>query len=233
MTMRSGYRSRGFTLVEMLIAMAIMGIVMSFAALEFKDVVFGYLSGESHLSAEQQARVAMAKVDDLSRQASVVDGAAPTPPVLQPVRTPGPVLQFTKAEDLGPKSMPTPGNMPKPCYDYVTIELEQPAGIVNPDPSQQPHTLVEQTTPYDPTRLDCVAPNSTPAPPRIIARNVASFVVQPIECPPTKSNCQSYSQGYQIDISIFDYDDNAADHHAGALYHFSSVIDPLTFGKAQ
>ena len=217
---------RAFTLVEMLVAMAVMGIVMSFAALEFKAVVFTFLDADTHLSAEQQARVAIAKVNDLSRQASVVDGADPTPPVVQPANTAGPTLQFTKVDSLDPNTMPFSNGVPTPCYDVVTVELA-PVSISG-NPIAQPHNLVAQTEPYPFNPPGC---KITDAGLRLIARNVEDFSVQPVECT-TDINCTGFLQGYRIDISTFDYDDHAVDQHAGALYHLSSVITPLAFGKA-
>jgi prepilin-type N-terminal cleavage/methylation domain-containing protein len=218
-------RRRAFTLVEMLVAMAVMGIVMSFAALEFRAVVFSYLNIDSHLSAEQQARVAIAKVNDLSRQASVVNDVqlsqSPQPAVLQPVSTPGPVLQFTRADSL--QNIPLFDGAPDPCYDIVTITLAQVNGSI------QIHNLVAETSEWDPSRSDCTKPAN---PVQVIARNVQDFTVQHAERCPRKDKC-SYLQGYRIDVSIFDYDDHAADQHAGALYHLSSVITPLTFGASE
>jgi len=220
---------RAFTLFEMLIAMAVMGLVMSFAALEFKAVVFTYLDADSHLSAEQQARVAIAKVNDLSRQASVVNDANPNPAVIEPASTAGPRLQFTKVDSLDPTTMPFLNGAPVPCYDVVTILLSPVS--TSGDPIAQPHNLVAETAPFDSTRPEC--PKPTDAGMRLIARNVQDFTVQPVETCQDTNKCSSYLEGYRIDISTFDYDDHAADQHAGALYHLSSVITPLTFGKSE
>lgn len=219
---------RAFTLVEMLVSMAVMGIVMSFAALEFKDVVFTYLNADSHLSAEQQARVAVAKVNDLSHQASVVDGANPAPPITEPGPTPGPELRFTMAQSLDPNSIPLQNGVPAPCYDVVTVSLAPDSAA--PDPIAAPHNLVEQVEPYQTSRTECTKGVTFGL--HLIARNVENFTVQQIE-PCNGIDCTPYGQGYRIDISIFGYDENKVDRHAGALYHLSSVITPLTFGASQ
>ncbi|HLZ09068.1 MAG TPA: hypothetical protein VKT80_10800, partial [Chloroflexota bacterium] len=100
------------------------------------------------------------------------------------------------------------------------------------DPILQPHNLVERISPVDRSRIECTAVKQTDL--RLIARNVSDFSVSPIEpCPPGSPNCTPYGQGYRIDISIFGYDDNKADKRAGALYHRSSVITPLTFGDSK
>ena len=236
MRSRKKAHRRAFTLFEMVIAMFIMAIVMSFAALEFKAVVFTYLDADSHLSAEQQARVAVAKVNDLSRQASVVDGANPTLPVIQPAgNTPSPVLEFTQAQTLDPNSIPTPNGVPAPCYNDSTIFLVSDTTALNGDPILQPHNLVErvQVAPPDEGRSECTTSGQSGI--RLIARNVADFTVQKAEpCDdPTGQHCTPYGNGYRIDISVFDYDDHKADQHAGALYHLSAVITPLTFGKSE
>jgi prepilin-type N-terminal cleavage/methylation domain-containing protein len=227
-------RRRAFTLVEMMVAMAVMGIVMSFAALEFRAVVFTYLDADSHLSAEQQARVALAKVNDLSRQASVVNDVSanapmPVPAIIEPASTAGPRLQFTKADSLDPNTMHLFNGAPEPCYDVVTITLS-PVSISG-DPIAQPHNLVAETAPYPFNPTDCPTPANDGL--RLIARNVQDFTVQQVEPCIDTSKCSSFLQGYRIDISTFDYDDHASDEHAGALYHLSSVITPLTFGKSE
>ena len=230
MTTHRNSRRRAFTLVEMLVAMAVMGIVMSFAALEFKAVVFTYLNADSHLSAEQQARVAIAKVNDIAHEASVVDDPnpemSPLPPIIEPQSTAGPNFKFTIAQSLDPSSIPTPNGVPKACYDVVTISLAPDSAA--PNPIAAPHNLVEQIEPQDPSRSECTQGFTYGM--RLIARNVEDFTVQKAEC--KNGNC-TYSQGYRIDLSIFDYDDNKADAHAGALYHLSSVIAPLTFGESK
>lgn len=212
---------RAFTLVEMLVAMAVMTIVMSFAALEFKDVVSTYLSVGSHLSSEQQARLAMQKVSDALRQATVVDSpdpnstAKPGQAVREPQSTPGPRLVFTAAAQVD-ANMPLDANgRPTPCYNVVQIYWE-------PSSDSPPGNLFEQIDPNAPQNGPCG--NYGPMP-RLIARNVQSFVVQP-------GAGQGFLQGYRVDVSIFDYDDNKLNSNAGALYHLSSVITPLVFGAA-
>ena len=215
-------RRRAFTLVEMLVAMAVMGIVMSFAALEFKDVVYTYISVGSHLSSEQQARLAMAKVSDALRQASVVDSpdpnstGQPVQAVLEPTNTPGPRLVFTAAAEVD-ANMPLDGSgRPTPCYNKVQIYWE-------PSSESPPGNLFEQIDPVNPADP---CPFNYAGMPRLVARNVQAFIVQP-------GRGDGFAQGYRVDVSIFDYDDNKLNSNAGALYHLSSVITPLVFGAAR
>ena len=219
--MSSRQRVRGFTLVEMVVAMAVMGIVMTLAALEFKYVVEQHLFAESHLTAEQQARVAMAKVTGASRQASVVDstpvpGITSQPAFLEPASTPGPRLVFTQAAPLSP-DMPTQNGVPVPCYDKVQLYVLQPS-------LAEPGDLWEQADPYDPSK-PCQTDYSHM--PLLVARNVQAFQVQPI------AGADQFSTGYRIDITIFDAEDHRIDSRAGALYRLSSVVTPLVFGQAQ
>lgn len=220
--MRTRMPPRGFTLVEMLVAMTVMAIVMSLAALAFKYVIFAHLFAESHLSSEEQARVAMAKVTGIARQASIVDdGSAlvtpPPPPFSEPAATPGSRLAFTQAAAL-PTDMPTPGGRPVPCYNKVQIYFSEQNGA-------QTGELLEQ---IDPDVAASPCPNFDYSNmPRIVARNVQAFSVEPL------AGAGAFATGYRIDISTMVATDNANDQRAGALYHLSSVISPLVFGAAQ
>ena len=203
---------RGFSLVEMVVSMAVLAIVMSLAAMEFKDVIYAHLFDTSHLSVEQQARVAMQKVDEITRQASVIDPgltSSPGPAVLQPASTPGPRLQFTQVSTL--QNLETAGGVPVLCYNLVTIAL----GPVN---TVQANQLLEDIQPV-PNSAPCGDETQTPL---LLARNVRNFTV---------SNAADF-QGYQVDITIFNSDDAQIDQRAGAVYHIGSIISPLQFGKA-
>jgi len=214
---------RGFSLVEMIVAMAVLGIVMSFAALEFKYVVYAHLFDESHLSVEQQARVTMAKIDVLSHQASVIDLGtdvinSPPPAIIHPDATPGSTLEFTQVASLDPAALPTPNGYPQPCYNKVQIYLD------DQNASGGPGRLLERVDPY---AAPCPGYNYADMP-RLIARNVQNFTVQQV-----KNSVDAYGQGYRVDLTIFNYDDNKIDQRAAATYHLSSVITPLVFGKTQ
>jgi len=208
--------------MEMLVAMAVMAIVMSLAALGFKYVIFAHLFAESHLSSEEQARVAMAKVTGIARQASIVDmgtsfATPPPPPFSEPAATPGTRLVFTQAAAL-PIDMPTPGGRPQPCYNKVQVYFSEQNGA-------QTGQLLEQIDP-DVAGSPCANFDYSNMP-RLVARNIQAFSVAPI------AGADSYGNGYRVDISTMVATDNANDLRAGALYHLSSVISPLVFGAAQ
>jgi prepilin-type N-terminal cleavage/methylation domain-containing protein len=151
---------RGTTLIELMFAMLLLSVVMSLAAFEFRDVIQQHYFVESHLTAEQQARIAMGDIMTSARQASVdiTDNAfpkPPPPPVEHPDGTPGPVLEFTQVATL--QNLPTFNGQPQPCYVDVTISYQTPApgkvygSIVQHTayafaPCPQPYTLPADTT---------------------------------------------------------------------------------------
>jgi len=221
------HKARGFTLVEMCVAMGVMGIVMTVAAMEFKTVVYTHLFETSHMSAEQQARVAMAKIAGISRQASVVDnqtvGSNPTPAVTEPSSTAGPRFVFTQVACLGtdPKCLPVSGGVPAPCYNKVQLYLQNTVGAVG-------GTLWEQAEPFDAAGGPCPSFDYSRMP-LLIARNVEDFSVTPI---PNNTNKLGYQNGYRVDLTIYGYDDHSIDSRAGASYHLQTVITPIVFGES-
>jgi prepilin-type N-terminal cleavage/methylation domain-containing protein len=225
MTHRGRTGARAFTLVEMVVAMAVMGIIMTLAALEFKYIVFSHLSAESHLTAEQQARVAMAKITGAAHQASVVDSspnplATATPAIIEPVTTPGPRLVYTQAASLDPSAMPIQNGVPVPCYNQVQLYLDKA-------PGDTVGTLKELATPIGPSLGSCAGFDYSHMP-LLLARNVQDFQVSPIA-----NNVDPYAAGYRIDLTIYDEEGHQIDQRAGALYTLSTVISPIVYGAAK
>jgi type II secretory pathway pseudopilin PulG len=160
MTARRTRTQRGTTILELMCAMILLSVVMSLAAFEFRDVIQQHYFVESHLTAEQQARIAMSDIMTSARQASVdiTDNPfprQPPPPVIHPDGTPGPVLEFTQVATL--QNLPTFNGQPQPCYLDVTISYQTPApgklfgSIVQHTayesaPCPQPYTLPADTT---------------------------------------------------------------------------------------
>jgi prepilin-type N-terminal cleavage/methylation domain-containing protein len=62
-------RRRGFTLVEMCVAMVIIGIILGFAALLFGQVVRHFAKTQMDLDSEREARLSMAEITKEIRQA--------------------------------------------------------------------------------------------------------------------------------------------------------------------
>jgi prepilin-type N-terminal cleavage/methylation domain-containing protein len=227
--MRSAVTARrGFTLVEMLVAMLLLGIVMSIAAYEIQTVVYQRMYMQSHMTAEQTARVAMSRVADDSRQMSVdiTDFAQPQGPVLQPatMSTAGPILQYYEtaglvAQGSGPNPLPSPNGVPVPCYNEVTIQLVIPTPPPTLRGGELQETIVPVGSPCDMTY---------PSAPIVLARNVSSFTVTAIP-----SGSTGVPNGYQIDISAYPSDDEAnIDTRMGATYRISQMITPVVFQEA-
>jgi prepilin-type N-terminal cleavage/methylation domain-containing protein len=83
-TMRSRKPARGFTLLEMLVASGILGMVMTLAVSEFTQAWQHYSKTTVDISGETQARSAMALVTQELRQASQPAGSAAISPVSSP-----------------------------------------------------------------------------------------------------------------------------------------------------
>lgn len=211
---------RGHTLVEMLVAMAVLGIVMSLAAFEFQSVIAQHNFVQSHLDAEQQARIAMSKLSVAVRQASVdvTDFPSPGGPVTMPTAgtSTASEIQYYAVAGLSPQALPTDGNgAPIPCYDQVTITYQTPA------PMASEGTLLKTVAPVG---LPCVA---TAPSPEIIATNVDYFNVT------ERSAGSGYKNSYNITLSIKAEIINLS-RSASPLptqYTLSTTLSPLAFGK--
>jgi prepilin-type N-terminal cleavage/methylation domain-containing protein len=215
---RESRSARAFTLVEMMVAMAVMTIIMTVAAFEFKSVIYQHMFLESHLSSEQQARLAIAKVSGVARQMSVDITDYPTPPaaVIQPLATPGPVLEFYQVAGLTPQALPSPNGYPVPCYNDVTISADIPTGATT-------GTLQETV---EPVAAPCVY--DYPQAPIVLSRNVQYFNVKQ-----TDPGEAGFPTGYEVTVSIFDADDQAIDQRMGASYTLGQVITPIVYGIAK
>jgi prepilin-type N-terminal cleavage/methylation domain-containing protein len=197
MRIRRNRTRRGFTLIEMLFTMLVMGIVMSLAAYEFTRVVQEHTLFESHLTAEQQARLGMAKITAAVRLASVdiTDNPnpdlPPSPPVVQPEATSTPLIEFTEVSTLGPDMTTGIDGQPNPCYVDVTIQYQTPAPVTTP--GQIPLGSVTETS----------TPVSEPCPtmpPTFVIPNVASFAVTPVNPPGVTQT--GFSTSFDVTLEI-------------------------------
>jgi prepilin-type N-terminal cleavage/methylation domain-containing protein len=139
MRTRARRHSGGFTLVEMLTVVAVIGLILTMLSLEFISVVSTTLHTRANTDAESQARTIMAKVDAHLRAAyfdypDFPPGASPVP-VISPVpaasATPLGYVTFyrvranqlaTTPPTCGP-NQPYVQGAPCPLFDQVTIEL--------------------------------------------------------------------------------------------------------------
>jgi prepilin-type N-terminal cleavage/methylation domain-containing protein len=174
MTTNRTRTQRGTTIIELMVAMLLLSVVMSLAAFEFRDVIQQHYFVESHLTAEQQARIAMSDIMTSARQASVdiTDypfPEQPPPPVEQPANTPGPVLEFTQVSQLQNLQQGQFNGQPQPCYVDVTISFETPApgkvyGSIVQHTAYKSAPCANYTLPQDTTfaRNVAVLPNGNP-----------------------------------------------------------------------
>jgi Tfp pilus assembly protein PilW len=132
------HKKRGISTIELLISMVVMGLIMSLAVVEFAMVFRHNNLSNANLTAEQNARIAMAKISNEFRQAmpNETDFNGPDYPMViappAPVDTPGPpvtTVEFWRVHKgtgglapPSPQAVPTNGKgAPVPCYDDVTL----------------------------------------------------------------------------------------------------------------
>jgi len=175
--------SRGTTVVEILISTAILLIVLGFAAVLFRQAFTHHTLTRENMSNEQQARLALARINSSLSQASVEinpsDYPTAAPPVIGPVPTltSAPSISFYRVASLDPASMASPLGAPIPNYFVHTISYDP----VN----KQVDEFVIDVPSY-------IAGSPSPAP-LIIAKNVTDFGVMQIT-----------SREYQFQITIND-----------------------------
>ncbi len=209
---------RGTTLVELMMAMVVLGFVMSLAAFEFQSVVAQHSFVESHLSAEQQSRIAIARVTGAVRQASaeVTDfPGTPAPPVINPVATPGNAIEYYQVSGLSPGLLPIVNGRPEPCYNDVTIQYQKPS------PGQTEGEITEDVKP-----VAAPCPQFTYPPTTILAQNVEGFTVSP------NTNKNAFARGYDISLTI-KYQLPTDVRQVPTEYTFSTTVSPLVWGASQ
>jgi type II secretory pathway pseudopilin PulG len=158
----------GFSIIETLIAVAVVGLILTLIGLEFVGVVDDTLHTRANTDAESQARLIMARVSTRMRTSfyDVTDNIPGPLPVVSPVATSAPYVTFYRVRPgglQGPIPLCTPGNAhsggePCPPFELVTIQM-------NPI---KPGELDEIITPQ---------PGGTAGLPNILGRNVTSFTV--------------------------------------------------------
>jgi prepilin-type N-terminal cleavage/methylation domain-containing protein len=173
---------RGFTLVEMLTSVAIVGLILVLIGYEFDASLNNLLHTRSNRDMESSARLVMSKVTNRLRGASPW-AFNPSPPpsqlahevILSPVPAQSPatsnVLQFYRVH---PGSLVTASGIPKdtnglpdPPYDIVTIQRTTCPTIGCTDLS--PNYLVE-------TAVDALT-GSQAETPLVLGKDVTSFSV--------------------------------------------------------
>jgi len=196
-TMRNG--RRGFSLIELMFAMGILGLVLSLTLAEF-NTAFGHFSfAQTHMDAEMAGRVAMAKVNDVLQLASSDQNPADVPTacsthckvvanrlILGPTGAGSDVAIIATTTDPTDNSgqlsatMNTVAQVPEP--DYQVVEL-------NYDNVTQ--EIIETRTSYS-SYVVGGQPTST----AVLARNVEAFNVQALNWDYAKGFCS----GFQVNI---------------------------------
>ena len=195
--MRNG--RRGFSLIELMFAMAILGLVLSLTLAEF-ITAFGHFSfAQTHMDAEMAGRVAMAKVNDVLQLASSdhnpgdVPGACATHCMVVANTTdpawPGPISDVAiiatttdptdTSGQLSP-TMNTVAQVPQPDYQVVELKFDNVL--------QQ---IVESRTTFKQWFL-----GGNPTTTSVIARNVQVFQVTALNWDAAKGFCS----GFQVNI---------------------------------
>lgn len=193
--------ARGFTLVETLTSVAIIGLILLLIGYEFDAIIGHSIHTRSNRDMETNARIAISKVTNRLRTASpwVIGTPTPAPPavaervIINPVPAPPPgttgtILQFYRVHPgslANPAAIPTPGNAPYPPYDIVTIQRSTcPTTPKCADPSS--NYLVETAN-----DAQTGSPSETPL---VLANEVTAFAVT--------ATGNAKGQSAKIDISL-------------------------------
>ena len=177
--------NRGFTLVEMLTVVAILGLIIVLIGYEFDSTIGSYFHDRANMDTQAQSRLVMTKVVNRLRGASPWEFASNPSPVpsgqphaviIYPVPAPTPAPTATSLTFYRPHpgslSLATTvplssGGAPDPPYDVVTIQRSKCPFVGCKDPS--PNYLVE-------TAVDGVT-NAQSETPVVLGSNVTDFSV--------------------------------------------------------
>ena len=181
--MGKGTSNRGFTLVEMLTAAAIIGLILLLIGYEFDAIIAHSLHTRSNRDLETNARFAINKVTNRLRTATpwVIGTPTPAPPgsseqvIISPIPTgppgsTGTMVQFYRVHPgslANPAAIPSPGNAPYPPYDIVTIQRSNCP--TSPGVVPSPNCLVETAN-----DAQTGAPSETPL---VLANDVTAFLI--------------------------------------------------------
>jgi prepilin-type N-terminal cleavage/methylation domain-containing protein len=214
---QSSQSGRAFTLIEMLFAMTILGIVLGLTVAEFTAAIQNFRFEDAHLDAETQGRIAMARINDAVKMATpdIVDSLCSQGNTCSIIPVAGALQNSTDANtavsfyvvtsDAGTsghlsKSMPTNGSHePLPVYNVETVFYNPPNLL-----QECTETLTQYNAEPNPLTAPCQ--NSTSGT-QTIVHNVdgganVPFGVTPLGCPVTDTSCSDQVLGLQIDISI-------------------------------
>lgn len=216
---RSG---RAFSLIEMMFAMTILGIVLGLTVAEFTAAIQNFRFEDAHLDAETQGRIAMARINDLMKMATpdiedngcsqlntctiIPSSNSNDHPGLNNTTDGNTAVSFYEVTpntgDIGhlSQSMNTDGShQPIPSYNVVTVFYNPPNLL---------QECVESVAQYNNEPHPATAPcQNAPNPPQTIIHNVdgganVPFGVTPLGCAAANQYCSDDALGLQVDISI-------------------------------
>jgi len=163
---------RAFTLVEALVTTAIISLVLTLVTVMFQFIVQHYTKTSSDLDAEREARLAMANVTDIMREAQVNPALAqPTPPA-----TPVPPVSFP----VMPPGTPPPSPTPAGTTTFTIAEQPTSANYASPTPLPYDTVTISLGTPPPGHAYGDLQETINGSAPMIIGHDIKTFQVLPV-----------------------------------------------------
>ncbi len=178
--------TRGISIAELMISLGVLFLVLGMATALFTRAYAHHTLTSENMSNEQEARLAMGKINSSLSQASVDQNAIDFPgsasfPILPtpfPSATSTPAIAFFRVTTLNPAVIPSPGGVPTLTYNVHIISYDPVGKTVN-----------EYVTTWG--TYSASGPSPAPA---VLARNVTDFGV-------ARSPNNTYEYQFQITIN--------------------------------
>jgi len=196
MKMRRKNRFRGFTIPELMVAMIVIGIIMTLASVEFWSVIHHFSKTSTELDSEREARTVVSAVEEQLRQASPNFQVQSTQPVQSPVfagPSPTPVSSVTFTMPAQGTEL-TSADSTAVTYDTVTIQRGSvvPPGHIYPD-----LLLIRNNGPAEDIGRDVAYFGVT-------ARSATWYDIDVTIAPPTRADqANDANQSYSLHSSIY------------------------------
>ncbi len=154
---RKGSLTRGFTLVEMMTSVFILGLMLLLIGYEFDHTISHLLHTQSKVDVESNARTTMVKIVNGLKAATPDVQVAPFQVIFRPVTaTPVASLQYLRVhqgslDDI--TSIQFKGGVPAPPFDLVTVQCKTGCSPTTPDELEEtvaddlsPNTILSRRT---------------------------------------------------------------------------------------
>jgi len=155
----SGKRAfaRGFTLVELMTSVFILGLMLLLIGYEFDHTISHLLHTQSNVDVESNARTTMVKIVNGLKAATPDVQVDPTHVIISPV-VPGPVaiLKYLRVHQGSLDNISTiqfKGGVPAPPFDIVTVQCKTGCSPTTPDQLEEtvaddlsPNTILSKRT---------------------------------------------------------------------------------------